>query len=122
MYPFARPVSLTLGHNALARAGRDGSCEQGVMRNVAPLMARRPSFQEGTCMARNTASSVPNASSAELIAGRAYDIYQERGGADGFDLDDWLRAEREVNAMPTIASTRVLTDIKKRVSRKLAVR
>jgi hypothetical protein len=26
---------------------------------------------------------------------RAYQIYLERGGADGHDVDDWLQAERE---------------------------
>ena len=27
---------------------------------------------------------------------RAYAVYQKRGGGDGEDLDDWLRAEREL--------------------------
>ncbi len=29
----------------------------------------------------------------ERIRGRAYEIYQERGGGDGHELDDWLQAE-----------------------------
>jgi DUF2934 family protein len=32
------------------------------------------------------------------IAVRAYEIYLERGASDGFDIDDWLRAERELKA------------------------
>jgi len=32
------------------------------------------------------------------IAVRAYQIYLERGATDGFDGDDWLRAERELKA------------------------
>jgi Protein of unknown function (DUF2934) len=32
------------------------------------------------------------------IARRAHEIYEARGGHDGKDLDDWLRAEREVDA------------------------
>lgn len=32
----------------------------------------------------------------DQVAARAYEIYQERGGTDGMDLDDWLRAEREL--------------------------
>jgi hypothetical protein len=32
------------------------------------------------------------------IARRAYAIYQARGGAPGGELDDWLQAERELNA------------------------
>ena len=33
---------------------------------------------------------------SEQIAARAYEIYQERGGTDGSDLEDWLQAEREL--------------------------
>ena len=32
------------------------------------------------------------------IARRAHEIYEARGGNDGRDLDDWLQAEREVDA------------------------
>jgi len=31
-----------------------------------------------------------------LIAARAYELYQKRGGQGGHELDDWLEAEREV--------------------------
>jgi hypothetical protein len=34
----------------------------------------------------------------ERIARRAREIYEARGGADGRDLDDWLAAEREIDA------------------------
>ena len=34
-------------------------------------------------------------SSAE-IRQRAFEIYNERGGSDGADLEDWLQAEREL--------------------------
>ena len=30
------------------------------------------------------------------IARRAYELYEARGRAAGFELDDWLRAEREL--------------------------
>ena len=33
--------------------------------------------------------------SLEEIRLRAYEIYIERGGTDGRDLDDWLQAEKE---------------------------
>jgi hypothetical protein len=36
------------------------------------------------------------APSHEEIAARAYAVYQQRGGGHGEDLDDWLRAEREL--------------------------
>ncbi len=32
----------------------------------------------------------------EEIRTRAYEIYLARGGALGFELDDWLQAEREL--------------------------
>ncbi|MBY0249160.1 MAG: DUF2934 domain-containing protein [Nitrospiraceae bacterium] len=30
------------------------------------------------------------------IALRAYELYLQRGGTDGHEVEDWLRAEREV--------------------------
>ena len=39
---------------------------------------------------------VLEAPSHEEIAARAYAVYQQRGGSDGEDLGDWLRAEREL--------------------------
>lgn len=30
------------------------------------------------------------------IALRAYELYLQRGGIDGHEVEDWLRAEREV--------------------------
>ena len=34
----------------------------------------------------------------ELIARRAYEIYEERGMRHGDDINDWLRAEAEVKS------------------------
>ena len=41
----------------------------------------------------NDSRQTPN---SEGVSKRAYEIYCERGCEDGHDLDDWLRAEREV--------------------------
>jgi Protein of unknown function (DUF2934) len=41
----------------------------------------------------------PNYPDAEAVARRAYEIYRERGGAHGQDLDDWVRAERELRSV-----------------------
>jgi hypothetical protein len=30
------------------------------------------------------------------VARRAYELYEQRGGAHGHDIDDWLLAEREL--------------------------
>jgi hypothetical protein len=35
------------------------------------------------------------------IARRAYDLYLLRGGQHGHDLEDWLRAERELRSFST---------------------
>ena len=32
----------------------------------------------------------------DLIRVRAYHLYENRGGEDGHDVDDWLQAEAEV--------------------------
>ncbi len=37
----------------------------------------------------------------DAVAKRAYEIYQNRGGTDGADLDDWLEAERELKRGPS---------------------
>lgn len=33
------------------------------------------------------------------IAVRAYELYSERGCRGGYDLDDWLEAEREIRGL-----------------------
>lgn len=32
----------------------------------------------------------------ELIRQRAYEYYEERGHVDGYDMEDWLRAEADI--------------------------
>ena len=44
-----------------------------------------------------TRSEALNLELHEEIELRAYQIYVERGGADGHDVDDWLQAERELS-------------------------
>jgi hypothetical protein len=39
--------------------------------------------------------------SVDDIAKRAYEMYVERGRADGFDREDWRRAESELKAPAT---------------------
>ena len=38
--------------------------------------------------------------SAGEIAQRAYELFEARGGRDGQDLEDWLRAEAELRDRP----------------------
>jgi Protein of unknown function (DUF2934) len=40
--------------------------------------------------------STKNAPTPEEIRKRAFEIHIERGGIHGYDLDDWLRAEHEI--------------------------
>jgi hypothetical protein len=49
-------------------------------------------------MARPTVRHVTkcDAVSHDEISHRAYEIYLERGADSGHELDDWLRAEREL--------------------------
>jgi uncharacterized protein YidB (DUF937 family) len=42
--------------------------------------------------------SVGSVDVSELIAARAHEIFQNRGGEHGHDLDDWLQAEQDVRA------------------------
>lgn len=48
-----------------------------------------------------TGAKVPEAPAEspdpDRIARRAYELYRERGGADGAALEDWLAAEQELN-------------------------
>ena len=37
-----------------------------------------------------------NSACREKIEKRAYELYVERGGTHGCDLEDWLKAEQEV--------------------------
>ncbi len=41
----------------------------------------------------DTTAAVPE---RDRVAMRAYELYLERGGSEGGELDDWLAAEREV--------------------------
>ncbi len=47
-------------------------------------------------VARTTAAQA--APTMEEIARRAYEIYLQRGGQHGQDMNDWLAAERELRA------------------------
>ena len=44
-----------------------------------------------------TNPAVPSFDTQELIRRLAYELYEQRGRQDGHDLDDWLRAESDVN-------------------------
>jgi hypothetical protein len=57
--------------------------------------ATRPSPQSRPAPKEPKASKEPR---IQRIARRAHEIYVARGGEHGKALDDWLRAEREIDA------------------------
>ena len=44
--------------------------------------------------------------SKEEIAERAYELYVERGGEPGKDVEDWLRAEKELSGGVVVGSAK----------------
>lgn len=50
---------------------------------------------ELTMMPDNTPITYPPGVE-EQIRSRAYQLYEERGRLDGYDVEDWLRAEAEI--------------------------
>lgn len=44
----------------------------------------------------------------DLIAQRAYEMYEERGKCDGEDMNDWLKAEAEILSSMTPGKRRAL--------------
>lgn len=60
-------------------------------------------IEVGTTMAAKSKSREPRSGKANLpidieerVRQRAYQLYQQRRGVDGFALNDWLQAEREI--------------------------
>jgi len=44
--------------------------------------------------------------SGEEIARRAHELYLERGGEHGKDVEDWARAEKELSNEPVARATK----------------
>jgi hypothetical protein len=69
---------------------------------------KRSSKGKGHQEVRTQASAGPQGEAVAAPAGdsprlediriRAYEIYLERGGQSGHDLDDWIQAERELES------------------------
>ena len=66
----------------------------------APSKAATPRGRRTPAQSENGATpvSMPSTASPDAIAARAYELYLARGGQSGFELDDWLQAEREISA------------------------
>ena len=46
---------------------------------------------------QSTGDTTVGAPDRDRIAMRAYELYLQRGGTGGYELDDWLTAERELS-------------------------
>ena len=53
--------------------------------------------QESTPVGTIGREASDNGNNTNRVAMRAYELYLARGGSDGGDFDDWLRAERELS-------------------------
>jgi hypothetical protein len=47
--------------------------------------------------------------SKEQIAHRAYELYVRRGGQPGKDVEDWVRAEKELTSEVAVAPAKTMT-------------
>ena len=53
---------------------------------------------------------------ADTIQERAFSLFQSRGGGNGSDVDDWLRAERDVIWSPAVELTENDRDFRARIA------
>ncbi len=58
--------------------------------------ARRQDASAVTTTVEGTQPDTSAESIESAIARRAFELYCDRGCEDGYDVDDWLEAEREV--------------------------
>jgi hypothetical protein len=52
---------------------------------------------------RESSNEIVGVVSPDAVAVRAYELFEERGREPGRDVDDWLRAERELQGASVTA-------------------
>ncbi len=53
----------------------------------------------------------------EGIRKRAYQLFEERGGEHGHDIEDWLRAESQITGeMPVVGRKKIAVETKSKVA------
>ncbi len=72
-------------------ADRRQAPEELAVQNVTPASA-----DDYSAVAAAAEAARHGHPSREQIARRAYELYLARGGSHGYDIEDWLRAEREL--------------------------
>ncbi len=56
----------------------------------------RPATASGDTRSATVRPAGANGVTKEEIAARAYQLFVARGGTHGYDIEDWLQAEREL--------------------------
>jgi hypothetical protein len=64
------------------------------MASKAKTIGSTDSTQPGTAVEER--KRLPHSTGEQEIRDRAYEIYLERGVQPGYELEDWLQAEREL--------------------------
>ncbi len=59
--------------------------------------SKRPTPRKGPASAASNANAKESVL-YERIAQRAYELYEQRGCQAGYELEDWLQAEREIRS------------------------
>jgi|SRR5579872_1362915 len=79
----------------LGRKSSDSASDQYKIHSDAPILAARPSRSrlKAESGAQEFASLDIN---EEMIRQRAYELWEQRGRLDGFQEEDWRRAEAEL--------------------------
>jgi hypothetical protein len=83
------------------RRAKDRQSDRGTdpNRTTDPSRSSAHDAEPNDGIDQQTAAAAPlDGREPDAIARRAYELYVARGGSDGQDLDDWLQAEREINA------------------------
>ena len=74
-----------------------------LLRLAASLQAAQPDAASAPADSQAVPpAATGNQAARREVEARAYEIFLERGGTHGSDMDDWLRAESELQAKPTI--------------------
>ena len=66
-------------------------------------MSKRERMKDPISVRKQVSITNEMAGLHERIMRRAYEIFEDRGGIAGFDLDHWLAAERELFWKPSIS-------------------
>ena len=73
-----------------------------LLRLAASLQAGQSDSVSASAESQAAPAATGKAGARREVEARAYEIFLERGATHGSDMDDWLRAESELQTKPTI--------------------